>query len=450
MKGIFEEKLVRLAKECTVPLYAVGGCVRDYLAGLNAEKRDIDLCAPLSAEQFVAAAKRCGFAVRAVYKNTGTVKLSNDGSEDYEFTSFRSDKYVRGVHTPAEIFFTTDILADAKRRDFTANAVYYDIAADRFVDPLGGIEDIKAKRLKTVDSPEKVFGEDGLRLMRLAHHAGQTGFLPDGACLEGATKNAALIRDISVERIYAELNAILHADEKYSNPRGHYEGLKVLEQTGVLREILPELALGKDMAQRKDFHDHDVLEHSLRAVLYAQPSVRWAALLHDVGKPFCTLRDGNAHAHPEEGERIAGEILARLKFPKTAEKRVRELVKWHMYDFNCQTRENKLRRFFVRNAALLEELLALKQADYSACKDDLAPCPTAIRWRELLQKMKAEGAPMSLKSLKIKGNELIDAGVEPARVGEVLNALLLHTAINPADNEKQKLLRLARGFLRKK
>lgn len=446
MQGIFEEKLLSLAKNCPAPLYAVGGCVRDFLSGLHAKKRDVDLCAPLSTEQFVHAAEQCGFAVRAVYKHTGTVKLTSGSGEDYEFTSFRSDKYVRGVHTPTEIFFTTDIAADAKRRDFTANAVYYDIAAGTFLDPLGGIDDIKARRLKTVDRPEKVFGEDGLRLMRLARQAGQTGFTPSEECLRGASENAALIRDISAERILAETNAILTADEKYDNPRGHYDGLKILDRTGVFREIFPELALGKGMAQRADFHDHDVLEHSLRAVLYAAPAVRWAAILHDAGKPHCMLRDGNAFAHPEEGERIAGEILARLKFPKAETRRVQALVKWHMYDFNCMTKENKLRRFFAEHAEILSDLLDLKQADYSACKDDLSPCPTAVRWKNVLSKMKEEGAPLSLKELRVKGNELIEAGLAPNAVSDALKRLLLHAATFPEENEKERLIALARSW----
>ena len=163
----------------------------------------------------------------------------------------------------------------------------------------GGMEDIEAKRLKTVDKAKKVFGEDGLRLMRLCRFAGQLGFVPDEECLAGAKANAALIADISPERIFAELAAILHADGQYGVPYGHYAGLKLLEETGVLAQILPELALGKDMGQRKDFHKYDVLEHSLRAAKYADQKVRLSALLHDVGKPFCMLRTATPMPTPK-------------------------------------------------------------------------------------------------------------------------------------------------------
>jgi poly(A) polymerase len=195
-------------------------------------------------EEFLTAAEKANFTLRSVFKNTGTVKLSDPLGEEYEYCSFRSDRYVRGTHVPVEIFFTDDIAIDARRRDFTANAVYFDIKKGEFVDPLDGISAIEEKRLTTVAPAKKVFGEDGLRLMRLARFAGTLGFSPDEECLLGAKNNAKLIRDITPERVYTELCAILHADKKYGVQNGHYRGLKTLEETGVLAEILPELTLG--------------------------------------------------------------------------------------------------------------------------------------------------------------------------------------------------------------
>jgi tRNA nucleotidyltransferase/poly(A) polymerase len=113
----------------------------------------------MPAEIFSQIASANGFTVQAIYRNTGTVKIT-DGEVDYEYSSFRSDKYVRGTHVPVEIFFTEDISLDARRRDFTANAVYYDIAKEEFVDPLDGISAVKARRLTTVDNAKKVFGAD--------------------------------------------------------------------------------------------------------------------------------------------------------------------------------------------------------------------------------------------------------------------------------------------------
>ena len=107
-------------------------------------------------------------------------------------------------------------------------------------------------------------------------------------------------------------------------------------------------------------------------MLYAEEEIRLAALLHDIGKPYCTKTQGNSHEHPQEGERIAIDILTRLKAPKKTIEKVSRLVKYHMYDFDCKTGENKLRKFFINNYDILKELLLVKQADFSACKDDLS------------------------------------------------------------------------------
>ena len=450
MQKILPQELKTLADASPLPLYVVGGSVRDFLAERTSTKRDWDICSPLAAEEFAPLATAQGLHVVATYRNTGTVKIKGENAE-YEYTCFRSDKYVRGRHVPVEIYFTEDITLDARRRDFTANAVYYDICVDRFVDPLQGVSAIQERRLTTVDNAKKVFGEDGLRLMRLARQAAQLGFVPDAECLLGAKENASLIADISPERIWTELLAILTAEQKYGVRGAPYRGLKILEEIGVLEHILPALAKGKGLAQRADFHKYDVLEHSLRAVKYIEPltedcTLRLAALLHDVGKPLCMLRDGNAYAHPEEGERLARELLLSLKAPKKVIEQVVWLTKWHMYDYDCKTSEKKLRRFLVANAEKIPSLMRIKQADFSACTDDLSKAPTCARWENLLAKMQAEKVPFSLKSLAVNGKDLLAEGIAPPHVALVLNSLLLHTAVLAKDNEKSLLLKLAKGI----
>ena len=217
--------------------------MRDALAGLPSSQ-DWDICAPADAEHFSALAQESGFTVNGVYRNTGTVNLT-DGERKYEFTSFRTDVYRRGEHAPSKVTFTKDIATDARRRDFKCNAVYYDVAKETIEDPLGGVKDIEQRSLSTTREADEVFSEDGLRLMRLARQAAQTGFVPTLECIFGAKFNAALIAKISPERIYAELQLILHADEKYGRQYAHYEGLKLLEGTEVLNYILPSLRRGK-------------------------------------------------------------------------------------------------------------------------------------------------------------------------------------------------------------
>lgn len=447
MQTIIPQKLTTLAQHLPTSLYVVGGAVRDFLANLTPKgSRDWDICAPLSPEKFIPIAQSLHFTVQASYKNTGTVKLKDETGAEYEYCCFRSDEYARGTHRPTNVYFTDDIRLDATRRDFTCNAVYYDIAKNKYVDPLNGIPAIKEKRLTTVAAADKVFGEDGLRLMRLARQVATLGFTPDDTCIKGAQNNCALIEDISPERIFTELRAILFADEKYGVKYGHYRGLKTLELIGVLDKILPELALGKDMKQRADFHNYTVLEHSLRATLYADINIRFAALLHDVGKPFCAIRDGSSHAHPIEGARIAREILTRLRAPNHLIAETETLVALHMYDLDGKTSENKLRRFLVEHYPVLPKLLQVKQADFSGCKDDTSIAPTCKRWTALLEKMKNENVPFTLKQLAVKGNDLLSAGLPAHRLSNILHKLLLHTATNPKDNEQAKLIKLAFVF----
>ena len=556
MRDFLPEPLILLARELKKqtgkPLYLVGGCVRDFLAGFPLASSDFDLCAPVPAETFKKIATACGFRADATYARTGTVKISKitakntDGAKkdienkvrpssvtcgdtfprggrldlaenctsggrlwetenkvrpssvrvadsnspclplsgstakksppggrldlaencipggrldkvEAEYAAFRSDKYIRGEHTPAETFFTEDISLDARRRDFACNAIYYDISADSFVDPLGGIDDVNAKRLRTADAPDKVFGEDGLRLLRLARFAGTTGFTPTAETIASAKKNAALIADIAPERVFAELKLILSADEKYGNERGVYEALKILDETRVLDGIFPELTAGRNLKQRADFHDHDVLEHSLRAAAYSARAgalaggedvpapfeVRLAALLHDIGKPAAYFRDGKFSDHPNMGAEICRAALTRLKAPVKTIAFIEDLTRWHMYDYDLKTKENKLRKFIVSHYDIFTALLLVKQADYSACKDNLSPAPCVIRLKNLEAKMRAENVPFSLKELAVRGNEIAPFLPSPRYVGATLNELLLHCAMIPSDNVKERLLRLA-------
>ena len=435
MRNHLPQNFIELAKHVSFPLYVVGGSVRDFLCGTLKADADWDIAGAGSDDELIARAKEVGFTVDAVYKNTGTVRLTDPAGMKYEFTRFRSDKYVRGLHAPAEIIFTEDIRKDAVRRDFKANAVYYDAIKNEFVDPLGGIPEIQKRIFSTVAPAEKVFGEDGLRLMRLARLAAETGFTPDEECLAGATRNAALIRDIVPERIFAELKRLLSSERD-----GVLLGLNILYKTGVLKEILPELALGDGLSQRADFHSYDVLQHSFRCAYYAEKDVRFAALLHDVGKPFCYYRDGNFYDHPQEGARIAAEILTRLKAPAKLVEETRKLVSLHMRDFNLQMKENKVRKTIAENYTLLPKLLALFQADFSACKDDLSPAPVKVKWQRISDEMKKEGAPRSLKELNVKGGDLLALHIKPERIGQILGELLLFCIEDGSRNKRDILL----------
>ena len=289
-----------------------------------------------------------------------------------------------------------------------------------------------------------MFGEDGLRLMRLARISAETGFTPTEECLDGARQNAALIADIAPERIWAELDKILHADLRYGRQYAANNGLCILKDTGVLAIILPELYLGNGMQQRSDIHRYDVLEHSFRTVMYADKKIRLAALLHDIGKPYCMKNNGNYYGHEIEGARIAEEVCNRLKVPKKLTEKVAKLTALHMYDLRLDAKENKVRKFIVKNLKYFDELMLLKQADFSACRDDLSPAPSVVKMNAILQKMKEEGVPLDLKGLAVRGDELIEAGCPKELTGKALENLLLACAVGQTENDREKLISYAR------
>lgn len=442
MQIYFSGKIKSLASKLNMPLYAVGGYVRNYLID-NKPSVDIDLSAPINAEEILPLIKEFGFNILCEYKTTGTIVFSDEVGR-YEFTSFRNEEYEEGgKHTPTKTTFTTDIMVDALRRDFKCNAVYYDIKEDKIVDVLGGVEDIKNKVISTVDSPEKVFSHDGLRLLRLARFSGELNFKVDKATLEGAKKYASNIKDISVERIYDELKKILVCDSKYSfsNKNGHYDALKILDKTRVLDYIFPELTLGRNMKQREDFHNYDVLEHSLRTVKYADKSIRLSALLHDIAKPYCMQTYGKYYGHDKEGEIIAKDVLTRLKADNRTIREVCFLTSTHMFDLKCEVRESKVRLFIVKNFNMIEKFLLLKQADFSAGKDDLSISPVVTRWKEVIAKMKEEKLPFTVKQLCISPQELMAVGLNKNLIGETLTFLLEQVVCGNLENKKELLIK---------
>lgn len=449
MYEVLPSNLKVLAQSLPAPLFAVGGFTRNYLSD-KIVSSDIDIAGAIPVETFTAAAENCGFSKVAEYKRTGTAVIKKDGIK-FEYTRFRTDSYFKGEHTPRKTAFTDDIKKDASRRDFKCNAVYYDIKNRKFIDPTGGIADIKNRVLDTVTVPDEVFRSDGLRLMRLARFAGELNFSPTAKVIASAKRFADNVKDISAERIYEELKKILVSDTAYpfSDKAGHYTALKILDETKVLDTIFPELASGRGMPQRADFHKYDVLEHTLKTVLYAPQDIRLAALLHDVGKPYCMINFGKFHGHDKFGAEIAKNILMRLKADKKTVKEVAFLTEFHMFDMKNDVREGKLRRFIVKNYGVIGKLLALKQADYSAGKDDLRVAPTVVRWRELSEKMKKDGTPFSVKELKISAADLEKAGIIGANLGKTLQYLWDLTIDNPSINEKEKLIRLSENFVKR-
>ena len=435
------EELKKLASYFPRPLYIVGGYVRDVLCLRTPS--DCDLAGDTDPSEVERLLENSPFKVKKTSPKLMTLKIVSEKAS-YEYTAFRTDDYETG-HSPVSVRRTNDINADASRRDFTANAVYLNILSGEICDPCHGCEDIKGRILRQIS--EKTFTEDGLRLMRLCRQAAETGFDIDPYTLSCAKKNAALIKEISPERIRDELDRILVADCRYGTEKAHVRGIRLLDETGVLQYILPEITLGKNLPQRADFHRYDVFGHILATLENAAAEIRLAALLHDVGKPYCYLSNGVYHGHDVEGERIAGDILNRLRYPKTVISETKKLVRLHMVDLKQEMRENKLRQFLQENYSLLPKLFLLKQADYSGTGLTEGTCPSVSRMKKTLAEMKEEHVPFSVKELAVNGRDL--DFVPKEKRGLVLKALLRACALKNADlNVKEKQLKYISNLLK--
>ncbi len=438
------EAVKRLAASAGTPIYLVGGCVRNAYANLG--ETDVDLCGPLIA---TALNLPRGAKVKIVNYRLGTALISFMGGS-YEYTPFRLEKYADGgSHTPTEVKFTTSLEADAIRRDFTVNSIYVNVSTGEVKDPVGGIADIERKVLRSY-SPAHTFASDGLRLMRLARIAAQTGYKIDGATAKAAMAFAENLQDISGERKREELDKILYADQKYGVADAHYRGLKLLQKLGLIRYIIEPLGDADKVPQNPEYHAFDVLEHTFRTVRAAAPSVRLAALMHDVGKPYAFSTYGNMHGHETASAIITRDILGQrcLRYPKETVERVASLVEHHMYDRDGKTKEGKMRLFIAQNFDLIDDLAALMRADKIGTgkikEEDLQPNRLVM----LRDRMLEEGVPLSLSDLEISGADLTDMGFFGESVGRILGEVFRECVLNSRLNNREWLMEYARKRLK--
>ena len=212
--------LIELAKSLSSPLYVVGGKVRDTLIGYDND--DIDICSACRVEEVISKCKELKYKVDVINKRLGTLLIRPNEDEHYEYTAFRKENYVRGNHTPSEVEFVEDIKVDASRRDFTINSIYYNVLTKETVDIYGGINDISKKRVKSIETPAKVFSADGLRILRFVRMVSTLGFKAELKTLKTAREMTYQLRDISGERKKKELDYLVVAEKKHGLSKNQF------------------------------------------------------------------------------------------------------------------------------------------------------------------------------------------------------------------------------------
>lgn len=389
--------------------YFVGGCVRDLLLGLA--PKDYDVATDARPDEITALFPDSGL----VGAHFGVVLVRQDGAQ-VEVATFRSDHaYVDG-RRPAGVHFETDPRQDVLRRDFTINALLLDPDRGDVLDFVGGRDDLKKGIVRAIGDPEKRFGEDHLRLLRAVRFAARFGYRIEPATFAAIQRLHALITTVSAERIRDELARILTE----GNAR---RGFELLDETGLLAEILPEIAAMKGVAQPPEFHpEGDVWIHTLLLLeKLDSPSVTLAlgALLHDVGKPptFRVAERIRFDGHVEKGVAMATGILTRLRFSSDQIRQVLALIANHMrFKDAPQMRESTLKRFL--RLEKFPEHLELHRIDCLSSHGNLENY-------ELMKRKLEEMPPAELKPAPLlTGDDLITAGYQPGpQFSEILAAV---------------------------
>jgi len=421
--------------------YVVGGSLRDVVLGRR--PADWDLASDALPERVVE------LFPGSLYENRfGTVAVRH-GGEVFEVTTFRSDHDYADFRRPHRVEFGDTIELDLARRDLTVNAMAWGARPGErpgLVDPYDGVRDIRERRLRAVGDPDKRFDEDALRMVRTVRLAATLSFVIEPRTAAAIRSHAELVRHLSGERIAAELDKLL----ALAAPS---VGLRLLETTGLLAGISPDLAAQRGVPQNKTAGE-DLWDHTMRTVDAAPPTrpiVRLAALLHDIGKP-ATFADGRFVGHETIGAELAGTFLDRLHAPRAVRDRVVALVRQHMFGYESSWSDAAVRRFIGKMATIgegaLEELLALREADNVG-----SGLPAgAGRIEELRARVAAERAAdlvLDRGGLVVDGNDLMtELGIEPGpRLGRMLEGLVDLVVADPALNERPTLLLLAQGML---
>jgi tRNA nucleotidyltransferase (CCA-adding enzyme) len=419
--------------------YVVGGAVRDVVAGRSSPDWDLATAAPPETTARLLA--------HALYENRfGTVTVRRGGTE-YQVTTFRSDHDYADYRRPHRVEFGASLEADLARRDFTMNALAWGREPGgpvRLVDPFGGVGDIAAHRIRAVGDAPQRFEEDALRIVRAIRFATTLGFTIEPATLAAIHASAPLVRHLSGERIAAELDKILEATRPSV-------GLQLLAETGVLAGLSPDLAAQVGVPQAKvpgeDLWDHTVRTVDAAATAGASPIVRWAAFVHDIGKP-ATAADGHFYRHESVGADLAAEFLERLRVSNVARDRIVHLVRQHMFRYEPAWGDPAIRRFLGKiGPSAIDDLFALRAADNIG--SGLAPNVDDLD--ELRSRVAAEmasGPILDRSALAVDGSDLIqELGLEPGpEVGRVLAALFDRVVDDPGLNARASLLELARAL----
>ncbi len=435
--------------------YLVGGCVRDLYRGVPPKDWDVTTNAKPEEVQ--------GLFPDTFYENAyGTVGVVNkEIPEDptdaratlrvVEVTPYRRETTYSNFRHPDKVDFDGTLEDDLMRRDFTMNAIAYNVSKNEFVDPYKGEKDIERQLIRTVGKPEDRFHEDALRVMRAVRFSAELGFTIEKETMDAVVKFAHRLEKIAAERVRDEFVKIIMSDRPM-------EGIVLLQKTGVLKHVLPELEEGLGCEQNGD-HIYHVWEHNLRALQHSAERkwplhVRVAALLHDVAKPATRKwsdekKDWTFYGHDVVGGRMSAKMLERLKFPRKFIDDVSLLVRYHLFFSDIEKITLSAVRRIVANVGpeLVWDLMNVRACDRIGMG---RPKETPYRLRKYHSMIEeAMRAPVSVGMLKLDGAKIMTAtGEKPSpRIGWTLHALFEEVLEDPKLNTEEYLVKRAKELV---
>lgn len=421
-------------------VFFVGGSVRNLM--LKREIKDWDLTTNATPDKIQEIFPE-GF-----YNNDfGTVGV-NWKSGVVEITTYRTEVSLTPTHKPEKISWGKTIDEDLARRDFTINAIALRLVGKlnsfEIIDPYSGEEDLKKKTIKAVGDANSRFKEDALRLLRAIRIATELEFKIEENTWEKIKQDANLIEHISKERVQVELLRILKS-------KNAYDGIMLLYTSSLLKHIIPELLDGLGMSQARPgrHHTEDVFTHNVLSLKYcpsSNPIVKFATLIHDIGKPKAMQKDKEGlvifYNHEVVGAKIAAIICDRLRFSKKDKEKVVNLIRWHMFSVNENLTDAGVRRFIRRiGVENVKDMMDLRVGDRLG-----GGTQTAESWRLKLFKQKIEDqlkpAPFSINDLAIDGNDIMKLlAIKPGpKIGDILQKLFEEVDEDLSKNNKEYLL----------
>jgi tRNA nucleotidyltransferase (CCA-adding enzyme) len=434
------KKVIRKIRQNGFEAYLVGGAVRDLLLGRGRGDFDITTNAkPAKIMKIFAKTVPTGI-------KHGTVTVIEHG-RSFEVTTYRKEGKYSDSRRPDSVKFISNLKEDLSRRDFTINAMAYDVDSNLLIDPFSGKKDLQGKTIRTVGNPLKRFREDALRPIRAARFAAALGFKVEPKTLFAMGCVLKKIAKISSERIRDELLKILESNKPSI-------GLNLLKESGILRTIMPELAEAEGFDQG-GLHDFDLLTHSFLAADNApksQPLLRFAALMHDIAKTQTRIIDGkNYHfyGHDSLGATETKRIMKRLKFSNKDIEYVVSLIRNHMFNYNSYWKDSALRRLLARTGKdNIDDLLKLREADARACGRNRKPGAEFYQLKRRIKKVKSEDLALKVTDLPVNGNDVMKTlGIGPGKVvGDILKQLLEIVMDDKSKNSRPKLLKMIKSL----